>query len=281
MRRTAAFDTTTLVRGAESRRASLPNALLPGRKGHGRRNADEPQGTARGVRSLGWSSQPRDAGTAAESVSVEQGVHLAQPPPRRPVLGKDNGRHDAVNAPTEAGSLMSSQPRLGVQVTEQLLHIDHGCLDLDHEQGTRHRMPRQEIDTAALTVPAVADFNLDDPTPSLEAALDRRADPGVTGVQQPVEVGTVPEDAQVDSPTQRADDRLHHADRQLASAAALDKGHGRSTDAGTQRDRRLRETLSHAQSTDSPPESLRIHRTMFAMCAYGALTGRLSAQPPQ
>ena len=151
--------------------------------------------------------------TAAEGVSVEEHVHLRQPPPRRPVLGEDDCRHDGGEAPSESPSLLWGEPRLGVEAAEQLLHIDQGSLYLDHEQDTGSGMPRKQVDAAALAIAAVADFDLDHPSPSFEPALDRRADPGVAGVEQPIELRTVPEDTKIDPATERSDNRLDHADR--------------------------------------------------------------------
>jgi len=142
-------------------------------------------------------------------------------------------------------------------------------------------MPGDEIDSTALPVAAVADLDSDDPTPSLEPSLHRSSDRGVRGIEQAIELRTVPERPNVQSPAERAKDRVDRPHAQRQGLLALEHRDGSPAHPGAGRERLLRESLSNSQDPGDAAEPFYVHPLMVGGAAYGALTGRLSAQPPQ
>jgi hypothetical protein len=115
------------------------------------------------------------------------------------------------------------------------------------------------ITTTALAVSAVADLDTYDPAPSLEASLDRCAERSVNGIQQPIELGSVPDRPHIQAGSQRPEDRVEHAEAQRRCATALEHRDGSPAHPGPRSERLLRETFPDAKHPGDPAEPLYVH----------------------
>jgi hypothetical protein len=102
----------------------------------------------------------------------------------RASAGNDDHRRDAPHRPSHFRSDGPRVPRLDVEQTEQRLQVPQNRLDFDDEQRAAGRVECQQVDPAALAVPAEADLRADDPAPSLQAPLPVLLQKSVAGVDQ-------------------------------------------------------------------------------------------------
>ncbi|HET9416309.1 MAG TPA: hypothetical protein VFP30_02090 [Candidatus Limnocylindria bacterium] len=104
---------------------------------------------------------------------------------------------------------MSGESRcLRIERSEQRLDVYQQRLELDREHDPRRRMERKQVDPSAFAPPAVADLDLNEPAPSLQPLLHRCTQGGMPFVEQPIQLGTVPKQPQVDPAAQGLSDRL-------------------------------------------------------------------------
>ena len=60
--------------------------------------------------------------------------------------------------PSTLGRHPRSEATLAIESPKQLVHVDEGCLELDHQQCAATRVPREDVDDAALAVDRERDF---------------------------------------------------------------------------------------------------------------------------
>lgn len=189
--------------------------------------------------------QPGDGRSATQRVSVEERRQPLEPVARRAILGEDDGRQDGAHVPAELLRDVTSEPSLRVDRPEERLHIDEIRLQLDDQEHARCGVPGEEIDPTALAVSAVADLDPNEPNPPLEPALDQRAERRVRGIQQAIELRSIPEDAQVQPTAEAREDGFQCFDAKASGAATLERCDLAEAHPSPERQRRLRQPLTH------------------------------------
>ena len=211
--------------------------------------------------------------TTTQGVPVEKFLHSLEAVAGGPILRERDGRHDGADLPAEWPDDVTREPRLGVEGAEELLDIDEVGLHLHHQQNAC-RMPGEHIDPAALAVPVVAHLDPDQPAPALEPPLHGRRDGRVGRIQQAVQFGPVPQDADLGPGTQGGEHLLDGAEFQATRTATLQCRDGSPANPRPRGEGRLRQPLTDPQRPDQPAEPLHVHVTDHAGLG---LTHRLRA----
>ena len=132
---------------------------------------------------------------------------------------------DTVAGPHPNGATTSgASRRFRSDHTDQLVDIRDVRLELDHEQGPPSRVPRQDVDDAALGVDRERRLGSQHPTRQLvaEHPCHELVELRVPGVQESVEVAGPPPCNEVHPDIERTSHLADRLERQLVEVAALD-----------------------------------------------------------
>lgn len=167
---------------------------------------------------------------------------------------------------------------LDVESTERLLEIADRGLDLDNQQRPSRPMKSENIDASAIAVVIEAHLNARFPPCGGEKRHGLLHELCVRRVDQPVEVGSVPSNGDVDGRAEGHDNATQGADRHRLHGPALDARQDLARHAGTRGEVGL---APAAMATEVPYRSWQIgshnHCTMIATSHYSPVTSYDSA----
>jgi hypothetical protein len=115
------------------------------------------------------------------------------------------------------------QTPAAVRRSNQVVDIDDVSLELDNQQGSPTRVPREDVDHASLAVDRVRDLGREDPVGHhvTEPARDELVEVRMAAVQHPVEVARSPARHQVHPDVEFAGNLLDRRHAQRANVAPL------------------------------------------------------------
>jgi len=154
--------------------------------------------------------RPKDVGVGADAVAGCRRLanhQQATGDPRRPaaLLADASGESD----------LPIERPDHGLDVRDDGLHLDH------EERGARC-VPGENVDRAALAVPAEGDLDRDDPAQLVEQSDDLVDERRVRGIEQPIQALAVPPNANVEIGAQGGARCVDVGERNASKEAPLD-----------------------------------------------------------
>jgi hypothetical protein len=131
-------------------------------------------------------------------------------PAVRPPGGDDHPnrrRHPHADIPATFPRDLVGQSPLSIDRADQLVDVGDLGLQLDHEQSSPGRMPRQDVDDPALAVNRKRDLRFGQPAGQpRETPGDLLVQGRVAGVQQPVQVAAAPAGHEIDTNIERLRD---------------------------------------------------------------------------
>jgi hypothetical protein len=139
---------------------------------------------------------------------------------------------------------LGGDPDFAIERAQEALEVHHAGLHLDHDERGSVWMPRQHIDGASLAVPVERPLHHDGPAAVAELADHDLDDRRVTGVEQPIQLGTPPARCERQIDAKHSADPAQRREVHLVEAAALDHRHRLLRDAGPCRDLPLAEPLT-------------------------------------
>jgi hypothetical protein len=179
------------------------------------------------------------------------------------------------NTPTLPASLLGQlrrQAGLAVEPVEHRLRVRNNGLDLDHEQARRGRVPRQNVDRAALAQDRERHLDRDIPASFAEQYHRRVDESGVRLIEQPIEAFAAPAQLQIEARTQCTCDSAQDPERNDRNLAALDLRNHPSRYVGQTSEILLSEAASNAKRPKTSAEN-DIHR---ARVCSGSLNRRFT-----
>lgn len=115
-------------------------------------------------------------------------------PSRGSIVRQDEHAPDGHGLPAALAGNGRPNPRLAMDTGQGRLDVRHDGLDLDHEQDARDRVPRKDVDRAALA------RDLEGHLRECDSALDGKQTehlldhPGVIAIEQTIELLALPQD---------------------------------------------------------------------------------------
>jgi len=164
------------------------------------------------------------------------------------------------------------QPDLLIVLAQCRLDRHELCLDLDHEECPRGRVPRKKVDRAAFAVYGVRDLGLRGPAACLQQLGHATQDCGMAFVEQTIELSASPAKGDHQVRIERAGDRSDAAYRHVTDASTLDPGHHIPAFAGMRGEIRLSPTTVVAEGPDPPTDPRAVHRPSVTRPDHPALS---------
>ena len=192
-----------------------------------------------------------------------------------PLIGYHERRNgDPRLSPTMLPGNVDSQPYLDIQDPKRCLDVAHRGLDLDDKDDARRRVEREEVVAAPLSVMVEADLDGDQPSKRAKHRGDGVLQISVSGVDQAVELLSLPGEVGIQACAKRIGDTVQRAEGHAFPSAVLDQADDASRYTGNGREVRLGEPQPMAQDSESVAHGTP-HGPMMTSGAYRAITGRL------
>lgn len=156
------------------------------------------------------------------------------------------------------------------------LRVNQLRLEFDDEQRLTLRMPGEDVDDPALAIDREADFR--SPRPAIgrrEETNEGFVQIGVCRIQDPIHVGALPADPDIDSRAERRSHIAQHGQLRPGHSTTLDAAYQLATDAGAASHIGLAQVLTDADSADGVADANVVHAGMVANGASLALLGAL------
>ena len=189
---------------------------------------------------------------------------LTEPPSVRAALADDQRTADERRRPSEPFGDPGSQALLAIEDPDRFADVDDGGLDLDHEQGPRLGVPREDVDEASLA--ALAEGHLRPGLPPKSPKLSKHGgnEVGVVGRRETCQVPMSRPRRELQANLEHSGDRAEDPNRQRREMATLDPGHRLDGHARGRRDVALAPGAPDAHHPEHRPDSLVIHRSYEA-----------------
>lgn len=186
-------------------------------------------------------------------------------------LGDNNQCSHLESHPPTLASDACGQARLAIHDAYQLLDINDQRLDLDHQQRPSPRMPRQQIDPAALSVDRKGDLGCDLPAEPKQPPRDRVFKRRMSGVEKSVELTSPPAGNEVDANVEDGGGATEAVHGNAADMASLDDRYLRTGDSCPSGNVNLAPILPNSHRSKCGPNSLIAHPRRIATGTYRAL----------
>jgi hypothetical protein len=157
---------------------------------------------------------------------AQQVLMFSNSPSIRPTFRKDQQAADATLPPTQGLRDIRLQPSLAIHARDHVLQINQRRLELDHEQRSGRRVPREDVDRPALAVSGERDLRPSLPAGFREPGDNCLAKGGVSAIQEPIKVATAPPHAQIYTSVEGRCNAADRSQRESIEVAALDTRHG-------------------------------------------------------
>lgn len=143
--------------------------------------------------------------------------------PGGPPFANDENRHDRRGRrPAQFPAQHRAKAGLDVESSKRLLEVTQHGLDLDDQQGSSRRVKRDDVDTPALTEMVEADLGAHDVSCLGKHPSDRFLERRVGGIEQAVELLTLPSELDDQRRVECCGDPIKRLDRQAAHLATLE-----------------------------------------------------------
>jgi hypothetical protein len=244
--------------------ASPPNNALPGRdfSRNSRHRQVGPQSDA-GLEAALWVEEKRrQRSTVPRQPQREQSAMLGHPPSVRPRDANDQPRTHGSGGPAAICRDPDREPSLPVERADEFVHVDDGCLELDHNDRTCGRVPGEKVDDASLAVDRERDLPRCGPT---RLASDPGRDPlaqcRMPGADDAFELATGRSRQELQADAKLRRDSAKGGQRHSIHVAVLQARHDGRRNAGLLRKIALAKTALDASSPERQTELKVVHRT--------------------
>ena len=198
---------------------------------------------------------------------------LLNDPVLLPLVGDhQSGNGDPRVAPSVLLRDVKGVSHLHVEDSQRRLYVTDGGLDLDNENDTCGWKEREEAPSLAVVVEAHLDGHQ-----SSQRAKHRRdvvLQLGVTGVDQAIELPSLPGEVGIETRAERPGDSLQSTERHAFPATVLDPTDDAARHSGSGRQVRLGQPQAVSQDSEPIPDGPP-HAPMMTRTAYPPITGRL------
>ena len=234
---------------------------------HSWQEAERSEGAARSVKPV------TNAPTVRRQFAPDREPVVGDCPSVRTAVGDDYPNSDACRRQPTPGGDVRCQATLSIKGSEHLVEVDKLGLELDDEEGTCGRVPREDVDGSALAPDREGNLRLRDPgRVQREESSHHLVHGRVSPVDQSTEVASLPTDVHLDSSIQCGSDLPHLGNGDAADATAFDARHEPAGNAGPCREIALSPSLLCADRAKCPSDPLIIHTTILATSAQPAIT---------
>jgi hypothetical protein len=191
---------------------------------------------------------------------------------------KSAGTTDPGGGQTKVGDDVLGHANLDVERAERLLRIHEHGLHFHDQNDALCGMPREEVDSPAISVVVEAHLAPDVPADGGELVGDRGAECGVIGIEEPIDLHALPADVPSKRQVHGSGDRASRADAQPVHPAALEQAADTRSDAGGRGQIRQPPATAMTSGTHSKAEAAIVHDRECAVpwlpADYPAITRR-------
>ena len=167
---------------------------------------------------------------------------------------------------------LRDEPAFPVERGKQLLNVKQARLHLHDQEGTRGRVPGEDVDRSTLAIVTEGELDPDFPRGPLQERDERLHEPRVSGVEQARHLGRGHPWLQLEGHPDRNADARQQPERGRAQPAAFDERDRRLVDARGGLDIGLSPPAAVTRGANEPADSAIIHRLMIVTHAYRPIT---------
>jgi len=199
-------------------------------------------------------------------------------PSVRPAVRHDHPRRDRHRIPTPRTCHGHREPALAIQGGQELADVDDLGLQFDDQQDPACRVPREDVDDAALAVDREGDLRLRGPARKItEEAGHQFVHPGMARAHQATEIAALPPNDRVQSRIKGGRHGPDLAERYATQAALFDPQDDPAGYPGAHREILLASALPRSDRAEGPADALIVHPRSMPPHPRPTVTRALSA----
>ncbi len=226
----------------------------------------------------GLPKPPADRYRPPREGNVEDRAHPIDCGACRGLVRQHQNRRDRFRVPAWiVGQQLRHDPRLRVHRSQHGLDTIQLRLDLDQEERSCACVPGQDIHRSAVAI--AIERVLDDNLPTLaEPGHDCLHEPGVSGVQEPIELGSFPSENHADGDPQWGGDLLDRAQGRVVGLAAFEQRDGLLSHRSQRGELYLRQSATAPNGSKDSARLQRFHAARMQRTDCTGLTSGLLAR---